>query len=41
MTEAQRVRFVAHMDELLARIEDPPEEPDWDVETVFPPNRVR
>ncbi len=41
--EERRRRAIAHMDEMLAHLNDPlPEgEPDWDVETLFPPNRVR
>ncbi len=41
LTDAQRSRGVAHMDDLLAHINDPPEEPDWDPQTLFPPGRVR
>jgi hypothetical protein len=43
LTDEMRARAIAHMDEMLAHLNDPlPEgEPDWDVETLFPPNRVR
>lgn len=43
MTEEMRERAIAHMDEMLAHIDDPlPEgEVDWDPEELFPPNRAR
>ena len=43
MTDAMRARALAHVDELLAHVNDPPlpDEPDWDVATLFPPGRAR
>jgi hypothetical protein len=43
MTDEQRARATAHMDDLLAHLHAPPieGEPDWDVETLFKPGRVR
>ena len=39
----RRRRAIAHVDEMLARIDDPlPEgEEEWDPATLFPPGRVR
>ena len=43
MSDEQRARATAHMDRLLAHLDDPPPEgePDWDVETLFKPGRGR
>ena len=43
LTPAMRARALAHVEELLAHLDDPPPagEPDWDVATLFPPGRER
>jgi hypothetical protein len=43
MTDAMRARALAHVDELLAHVNDPPlpDEPDWDPAALFPPGRAR
>lgn len=43
MTDEMRARGIARIDEMLAHLDEPlPEgEPDWDVDELFPPDRVR
>lgn len=43
VTDEMRARGIARIDAMLAHLDDPPEpgEIDWDVDALFPADRVR